>query len=70
MVLALLLDGFIRVSPLMTPPRGMPPRATPTSSPCMMEPIQGEGGLHPMRKEYLQQARALCDAKGWLLIIG
>ncbi len=34
-----------------------------------MEPIQGEGGLHPMRKEYLQQVRALCDAKGWLLIL-
>ena len=35
----------------------------------MMEPIQGEGGLHPMRAEYLQKVRALCDAKGWLLIM-
>src|SRR5256885_12922989 len=33
----------------------------------MMEPIQGEGGLHPMRIEYMQQVRALCDANGWLI---
>jgi acetylornithine aminotransferase len=35
----------------------------------MMEPIQGEGGLHPMRVEYLQKVRALCDANGWLLML-
>jgi acetylornithine aminotransferase len=33
------------------------------------ETIQGEGGINPMRVEYLQQVRALCDERGWLLMI-
>lgn len=64
-----LLDGFIRVAPndydgLLAATAG---NANITA--VMMEPIQGEGGLHPMRAEYLQQVRALCDARGWLLIL-
>ena len=33
------------------------------------ETIQGEGGIHPMRSEYLQQVRRLCDERDWLLMI-
>jgi acetylornithine/N-succinyldiaminopimelate aminotransferase len=33
------------------------------------ETIQGEGGVNPMRIEYLQQVRQLCDQKDWLLMI-
>jgi acetylornithine/N-succinyldiaminopimelate aminotransferase len=33
------------------------------------ETIQGEGGINPMRIDYLKQVRALCDANDWLLII-
>ncbi|MFD0666656.1 aspartate aminotransferase family protein [Ramlibacter sp. MAHUQ-53] len=33
------------------------------------ETIQGEGGVNPMRAEYLRQVRALCDQKDWLLMI-
>ncbi len=33
------------------------------------ETIQGEGGINPMRAEYLQQVRQLCDQRGWLLMI-
>lgn len=33
------------------------------------ETIQGEGGINPMRAEYLRQVRQLCDARGWLLMI-
>ncbi|MBK0394251.1 aspartate aminotransferase family protein [Ramlibacter algicola] len=33
------------------------------------ETIQGEGGINPMRAEYLQQVRQLCDERGWLLMI-
>ena len=33
------------------------------------ETIQGEGGVNPMRAEYLQQVRKLCDERGWLLMI-
>jgi acetylornithine/N-succinyldiaminopimelate aminotransferase len=33
------------------------------------ETIQGEGGINPMRIEYLQKVRELCDQKNWLLMI-
>lgn len=33
------------------------------------ETIQGEGGINPMRAEYLQQVRKLCDERDWLLMI-
>ncbi|MFL6691637.1 MAG: aspartate aminotransferase family protein [Ramlibacter sp.] len=33
------------------------------------ETIQGEGGINPMRTEYLQQVRQLCDQRDWLLMI-
>ena len=33
------------------------------------ETIQGEGGINPMRADYLKQVRALCDEKDWLLMI-
>ena len=33
------------------------------------ETIQGEGGINPMRVEYLQQVRQLCDQRDWLLMI-
>jgi acetylornithine/N-succinyldiaminopimelate aminotransferase len=35
----------------------------------MLEPIQGEGGIHIADKEYLNQLRALCDRQQWLLIL-
>ncbi len=34
----------------------------------LIEPIQGESGVHPMDKEYLEKVRALCDEKDILLI--
>jgi acetylornithine/N-succinyldiaminopimelate aminotransferase len=33
------------------------------------ETIQGEGGVNPMRVDYLKQVRALCDEREWLLMI-
>lgn len=33
------------------------------------ETIQGEGGVNPMRVEYLKQVRELCTRKDWLLMI-
>jgi len=35
----------------------------------MVEPIQGEGGIHVPAKDYLKQLRALCDKYDCLLII-
>lgn len=34
----------------------------------ILEPIQGEGGIIPAEKEYLQQVRELCDEQNVLLI--
>ncbi len=34
-----------------------------------LEAIQGEGGVTPARIEYLKGLRALCDERGWLLMI-
>jgi len=34
----------------------------------LFEPIQGEGGVVPLDKEYLQKAAALCEKNDWLLI--
>jgi len=35
----------------------------------MVEPVQGEGGVHPATKEFLQGLRKLCDEKGILLLL-
>lgn len=34
----------------------------------LMEPVQGEGGIRPANKEYLEQVRAICDEKDILLV--
>lgn len=35
----------------------------------LLEPVQGEGGIHVGRKEYFERIRALCDERGILLIL-
>ncbi len=35
----------------------------------LLEPVQGEGGVHPLAPEHLAQARALADEHGALLIL-
>ena len=35
----------------------------------LVEPVQGEGGVTPATREFLQGLRALCDAQGALLIL-
>ncbi len=34
----------------------------------LLEPVQGESGIHPLDAEYLAGAAALCKDRGWLLI--
>jgi acetylornithine/N-succinyldiaminopimelate aminotransferase len=43
--------------------------ATENTVAVMVEPIQGEGGVHVPAPDYLARLRELCDAKGWLLIV-
>ncbi|MDP2830049.1 MAG: acetylornithine transaminase [Sulfuricellaceae bacterium] len=35
----------------------------------LVEPVQGEGGVHIPETGYLKKMRALCDARGWLLML-
>ena len=64
-----LLEGFTRVAPNDYQALVEATEGNSNIVAVMMEPIQGEGGLHPMRADYLKQVRALCDANGWLLIM-
>ena len=35
----------------------------------LVEPVQGEGGVHIPSANYLNELRAICDTKGWLLML-
>ncbi|KKW67104.1 acetylornithine aminotransferase [Lampropedia cohaerens] len=64
-----LVEGFIRVP--FNDFEGLK-RAVenePEVTAVFFEVIQGEGGIHPARIEYLQQVRALCDARDWLMML-
>jgi acetylornithine/N-succinyldiaminopimelate aminotransferase len=41
----------------------------PGTAAVLLEPIQGEGGIHPLSSETLEAARAACDEYGALLIL-
>ena len=40
----------------------------PDTAAILLEPVQGEGGVHPLSPEFLAEARALADEHGALLI--
>jgi acetylornithine aminotransferase len=64
-----LVEGFVRV-PFND---AAAVRAVAESNPdvvaVMLEPVQGEGGINPARHEYLRELRAICDERGWLLML-
>ena len=64
-----LVDGFIRVPLNDIDALKKATEGNPNVVAVMFETIQGEGGIHPMRAEYLQQVRALCDLQDWLMMI-
>ena len=64
-----LVDGFIRVPLNDIDALKKATEGNPNVVAVMFETIQGEGGIHPMRAEYLQQVRALCDQQDWLMMI-
>ncbi len=44
-------------------------KCNPNVVAVMVEPVQGEGGVHVPASDYLNRLRDLCDANGWLLIL-
>jgi acetylornithine aminotransferase len=64
-----LVEGFVRV-PLndLSALENIAQR-NPNVVAVFLETIQGEGGIHPSRVEYLQALRRLCDRQQWLLML-
>ena len=42
---------------------------TEETAAILIEPVQGEGGIRPVPKEFLQELRRLCDEYGLLLVL-
>ena len=64
-----LVEGFIRVPLNDVEALKKATEGNPNVVAVFLETIQGEGGVNPMRIEYLQQVRQLCDERDWLLMI-
>ncbi|MEJ8849074.1 aspartate aminotransferase family protein [Variovorax rhizosphaerae] len=64
-----LVEGFIRVPLNDIEALKKATEGNPNVVAVFFETIQGEGGINPMRWDYLKQVRALCDQKDWLMMI-
>jgi acetylornithine/N-succinyldiaminopimelate aminotransferase len=64
-----LVEGFIRVPLNDIEALKKATEGNPNVVAVFFETIQGEGGIHPMRVDYLKQVRALCDERDWLMMI-
>ena len=64
-----MMGGFIRVPVNNIDALKKATEGNPNVVAVFFETIQGEGGVTPMRSEYLQQVRKLCDERDWLLMI-
>jgi acetylornithine aminotransferase len=64
-----LVEGFVRVPVNDIESLKKATEGNPNVVAVFFETIQGEGGINPMRAEYLRQVRALCDEREWLMMI-
>lgn len=64
-----LVEGFIRVPLNDIDALRKATEGNPNVVAVFFETIQGEGGINPMRWEYLRQVRQLCDERDWLMMI-
>ncbi|SHE55785.1 acetylornithine aminotransferase apoenzyme [Lampropedia hyalina DSM 16112] len=64
-----LVEGFIRVP--LNDIEGLKQATAndPEVVAVFFEVIQGEGGIHPARIEYLQAVRQLCNERDWLMMV-
>ena len=64
-----LVEGFIRVPVNDIDAIQAATKDNPNVVAVFFETIQGEGGVNPMRADYLRQLRQLCDQRDWLMMI-
>ena len=64
-----LVEGFIRVPLNDIDALKRATADNPNVVAVFFETIQGEGGINPMRWDYLKEVRALCDQRDWLMMI-
>lgn len=64
-----LVSGFVRVPYDDLSAIEAVAQNNPNVVAVLFEVIQGEGGINVSHTEFLQGLRALCDAKGWLLML-
>lgn len=64
-----LVEGFLRVPRNDIEALKQATDDNPNVVAVFFETIQGEGGINPMRWDYMRQLRELCDRRDWLLMI-
>ncbi len=64
-----LVEGFIRVPLNDIDALKKATEGNPNVVAVFFETIQGEGGVNPMRADYLRAVRQLCDERDWLMMI-
>ena len=64
-----LVPGFIRVPRNDIEALKRATEGNPNVVAVLLEPIQGEGGIHEMTVEFMRQLRQLCDERDWLLML-
>ena len=64
-----LVEGFVRVPLNDIEALKVAVESNPNIVAVFLETIQGEGGIHPARWDYLRAARELCDARDLLLML-
>ncbi|KAF0808843.1 acetylornithine and succinylornithine aminotransferase [Alcanivorax sp. S71-1-4] len=64
-----LLPGFLRVPYNDIGAVREAAEQSPDIVAVLVEPVQGEGGIHVASIDYLRELRRLCDEQGWLLML-
>lgn len=64
-----LVPGFIRVPRNDIAALRAATENNPNVVAVLLEPIQGEGGIHEMHRDFMQALRQLCDERNWLLML-
>jgi len=64
-----LLTGFVRVPYNDLPALDQVATVNPNIVAVLVEPVQGESGVHVPEDGYIPHLRKICDEKGWLLML-